>query len=50
MLLLVMHPRAIGHRSRIVILEELISHMKSKGQRLVCHPPGRPRSTSRSAV
>ena len=31
MLLLIMHPRAIGHRSRIVILEELISHMKSKG-------------------
>lgn len=31
MLVLTMHPRAIGHRSRIVILQELISHMKSKG-------------------
>jgi peptidoglycan/xylan/chitin deacetylase (PgdA/CDA1 family) len=32
MLLLTMHPRIVGHRSRIVILEELISHMKSKGK------------------
>ena len=31
MFLLTMHPHIIGHRSRIVILEELIEHIKSKG-------------------
>ncbi len=31
MFLLTMHPHYIGHRSRIVILEELINHIKSKG-------------------
>ena len=31
MFLLALHPRVIGHRSRIVILEELIDHIKSKG-------------------
>ena len=30
MFLLTMHPHYIGHRSRIVILEELIKHIKSK--------------------
>jgi peptidoglycan/xylan/chitin deacetylase (PgdA/CDA1 family) len=28
--LLIMHPKAIGHRSRIVILEELIAHIEGK--------------------
>ncbi|MBS1979342.1 MAG: polysaccharide deacetylase [Bacteroidetes bacterium] len=32
MFLLTMHPHYIGHRSRIVVLEELIQHMKSKGK------------------
>ncbi|GIW53267.1 MAG: hypothetical protein KatS3mg081_2622 [Gemmatimonadales bacterium] len=31
MFLLTMHPHYIGHRSRIVILEELIRHIRSKG-------------------
>ncbi len=31
MFLLTMHPHYIGHRSRIVILEELIVHMRQKG-------------------
>jgi peptidoglycan/xylan/chitin deacetylase (PgdA/CDA1 family) len=31
MFLLTMHPRVIGHRSRIVILEELIDYIKAKG-------------------
>jgi peptidoglycan/xylan/chitin deacetylase (PgdA/CDA1 family) len=31
MFLLTMHPHYIGHRSRIVILEELIAHMRQKG-------------------
>jgi len=31
MLLLPMHPRAMGHRSRIVILEELIDHVHARG-------------------
>lgn len=31
MFLLTMHPHYIGHRSRIVILQELIRHIKSKG-------------------
>ena len=30
MFLLTMHPHYIGHRSRIVILRELIEHMRSK--------------------
>ena len=30
MFLLTMHPHYIGHRSRIVILEELIKHIQSK--------------------
>ena len=30
MFLLTMHPHVIGHRSRIVVLEELINHMKTK--------------------
>jgi len=30
MFLLTMHPHVIGHRSRIVVLEELIKHMKTK--------------------
>ena len=30
--LLTMHPHYIGHRSRIVVLEELIKHIKSKGK------------------
>ena len=30
MFLLTMHPHYIGHRSRIVVLRELIEHMKSK--------------------
>lgn len=30
--LLTMHPHVIGYRSRIFILEELIAHMKAKGQ------------------
>jgi hypothetical protein len=30
MLLITMHPHYIGHRSRIVALEELIRYMKSK--------------------
>jgi hypothetical protein len=29
--LLTMHPHVIGYRSRIVILEELIRHMKARG-------------------
>jgi peptidoglycan/xylan/chitin deacetylase (PgdA/CDA1 family) len=31
MFLLTTHPHIIGHRSRIVILEELIAHMQAKG-------------------
>jgi peptidoglycan/xylan/chitin deacetylase (PgdA/CDA1 family) len=31
MFLLTMHPHYIGHRSRIVILEELINHIRNKG-------------------
>lgn len=31
MFLLTMHPHYIGHRSRIVILKELIEHIKSRG-------------------
>ena len=31
MFLLTMHPHIVGHRSRIVALEGLISHMKAKG-------------------
>ena len=31
MFLLTTHPHIIGHRSRIIILEELIDHIKSKG-------------------
>jgi peptidoglycan/xylan/chitin deacetylase (PgdA/CDA1 family) len=31
MFLLTMHPRVIGHRSRILILEQLIYHIESKG-------------------
>ena len=31
MFLLTMHPHYIGHRSRIVILEELIDHIRRKG-------------------
>ncbi len=31
MFLLTMHPHYIGHRSRIVILEELIAHIRQKG-------------------
>ena len=31
MFLLTMHPHYIGHRSRIVALEGLIEHMKSRG-------------------
>jgi len=31
MFLLTMHPHVIGHRSRIVVLEELIDHMKARG-------------------
>jgi peptidoglycan/xylan/chitin deacetylase (PgdA/CDA1 family) len=31
MFLLTMHPHYIGHRSRIVILEGLIDHIRSKG-------------------
>lgn len=31
MFLMTMHPHYIGHRSRIVALEELIKHIKSKG-------------------
>jgi len=31
MFLLTMHPHVIGHRSRIVVLEALIAHMKSAG-------------------
>jgi len=31
MFLLTMHPHATGHRSRIVVLEGLIAHMKAKG-------------------
>ncbi len=31
MFLLTMHPHYIGHRSRMVILEELIRHIRSKG-------------------
>lgn len=30
MFLLTMHPHVIGHRSRIVVLEELINHMKTR--------------------
>lgn len=30
MFLLTMHPHVIGHRSRIVVLEELINHIKTK--------------------
>ncbi len=30
MFLLTMHPDVIGHRSRIVVLEELINHIKAK--------------------
>ena len=30
MFLLTVHPHIIGHRSRIVLLERLIAHMKSK--------------------
>jgi peptidoglycan/xylan/chitin deacetylase (PgdA/CDA1 family) len=30
MFLLTMHPHVIGHRSRIVVLEELIAHIKTK--------------------
>lgn len=32
MLLLPMHPRAMGHRSRIVILEELIERIQTRGR------------------
>jgi peptidoglycan/xylan/chitin deacetylase (PgdA/CDA1 family) len=31
MFLLTMHPHYIGHRSRIVILEQLIEHIRAKG-------------------
>ena len=31
MFLLTTHPHIIGHRSRIIILEELVDHIKSKG-------------------
>ena len=31
MFLLTTHPHIIGHRSRIVILEELIAHIRSTG-------------------
>ncbi len=31
MFLLTMHPHVIGHRSRIVVLEALIEHIKTKG-------------------
>jgi peptidoglycan/xylan/chitin deacetylase (PgdA/CDA1 family) len=31
MFLLTMHPHVIGHRSRIVILDELIQHIRSRG-------------------
>lgn len=31
MFLLTMHPHYIGHRSRIVILERLIDHIRSRG-------------------
>ena len=31
MFLLTTHPHIIGHRSRIIILEELIGHIKTKG-------------------
>ena len=31
MFLLTMHPHYMGHRSRIVILEELIDHIRRKG-------------------
>jgi hypothetical protein len=30
MFLLTMHPHYIGHRSRIVVLRELIEHIKTK--------------------
>lgn len=30
MFLLTMHPQVIGHRSRIVVLEELIEHIRRK--------------------
>ena len=36
---LTMHPHHIGHRSRMVILEKLISPHALEAQRLVCHPP-----------
>lgn len=32
MFLLTMHPHYIGHRSRIVVLKELINHIKAKGE------------------
>jgi hypothetical protein len=32
MFLLTMHPHIVGHRSRIVALEGLISYMKAKGE------------------
>ena len=31
MLLLTMHPHIVGHRSRIVALEGLIEHIKTRG-------------------
>ena len=31
MFLLTMHPHYIGHRSRIVILEQLVDHIRSRG-------------------
>ena len=42
MFLLTMHPHYIGHRSRIVILRELIEHIRSKpGVWFGTHPRGR---------
>jgi hypothetical protein len=30
MFILTMHPHIIGHRARVVMLDQLIAHMKSK--------------------
>jgi hypothetical protein len=31
MFILTTHPHIVGHRSRIIVIEKLIEHMKTKG-------------------